>query len=275
MVRRHKVLFDRLPVLMGILNVTPDSFSDGGHFLDARLALEHARGMLRAGATIIDVGGESTRPGAAAVDFRQQCARVIPIIQALVGEDQALVSVDTSAPEVMRVAVQAGAVLINDVRALQSPGALECVAELDAAVCLMHMQGSPKNMQDRPHYQNVVSEVIHFLQQRIVVCEQAGIARSRLIVDPGFGFGKTLAHNLALFQALPQIKQACGVPLLVGVSRKSMLGAITGANVEKRLYANVASTALAVQAGADIIRVHDVAPNLQALQCVRALCSPA
>lgn len=263
----RRLVLDR-PLIMGILNVTPDSFSDGGKFVDPEVALRHARAMTEAGATLIDVGGESTRPGAAQVNVADELARVLPVIEALAA-DRLLVSVDTSKPEVMQAAAAAGAVMINDVRALQEPGALAAVAATDLAVCLMHMQGAPRTMQDNPRYRDVVTDVAEFLQARVEVCEQAGIARERMLVDPGFGFGKTLQHNLALLQGLPHLDEL-GTPLLVGLSRKSMLEAITGRPVAERLAGSLALAMLSAQAGAHIIRVHDVAETRDVLAVLAA-----
>jgi dihydropteroate synthase len=252
------------PRVMGILNVTPDSFSDGGRFFDLERALDHARRMLADGADLIDVGGESTRPGAAPVDEAGEIARVIPVIDELAREG-ALVSVDTMKPAVMRAAVAAGAAMINDVNALRLPGALEAAASTDAAVCLMHMQGEPRTMQDAPSYGDVSAEVRDFLVVRAQCCEAVGIARERIVLDPGFGFGKTLAHNLALVRALPQLV-ATGYPVLAGLSRKSSLGAITGRPGSERLAASLAAALAAVAHGAAIVRVHDVRETVDALK---------
>ena len=252
------------PRVMGILNVTPDSFSDGGRFFDRERALDHARRMLADGADLIDVGGESTRPGAAPVDEAGELARVIPVIDELAREG-ALVSVDTMKPAVMRAAVAAGAAMINDVNALRLPGALEAAASTDAAVCLMHMQGEPRTMQDAPSYDDVVAEVRDFLVERAQSCEAVGIARDRIVLDPGFGFGKTLAHNLALVRALPELV-ATGYPVLAGLSRKSSLGAITGRPGGERLAASLAAALAAVARGASLVRVHDVRETVDALK---------
>jgi dihydropteroate synthase len=234
---------------MGILNVTPDSFSDGGTWLDPGRALEHALKMAEQGADIIDVGGESTRPGAGSVGLDEELQRVIPVIEAITQHSGLRVSIDTSKPAVMEAAVAAGAGMINDVYALQQPGALEAVAGLGVDVCLMHMQGQPRVMQQRPH---------------------AGIQAGRILLDPGFGFGKTLQHNLELFRALPHLCDL-GYPVLVGISRKSMLGALTGRDVDQRVSASVTAAALAVEAGASVVRVHDVAETRDALRLVTAL----
>ena len=251
------------PRVMGILNVTPDSFSDGGRYADPGRALEHARAMLADGADIVDVGGESTRPGAAAVDEATEIARVVPVIEAL-ARGGAIVSVDTMKPGVMRAAIRAGAAIVNDVRALRGEGALEAVASAGVAVCLMHMRGTPATMQSAPEYRDVVAEVRDFLVSRARACEAAGIARDRIVVDPGFGFGKTQAHNLDLLAGLTAIA-AAGYPVLAGLSRKSMLGAITGRPESERAAASVAAAVLAVERGAAIVRVHDVRETVDAL----------
>ena len=258
------------PRVMGILNVTPDSFSDGGRFLAREAALDQARVMAAAGAAIIDVGGESTRPGAEPVSEAEELERVIPVIEALRREIELPISVDTSKPAVMREAVRAGAGLINDVNALRAPGALEAAAEAGVPVCLMHMQGEPRTMQRDPRYQDVVAEVRDFLADRIAACEAAGIPAKRLLVDPGFGFGKTLEHNLTLLRRLHELT-SLGRPLLVGLSRKSMLGALTGRPVEARQAASLAAAVLAAERGAAIIRVHDVAETVDALAVTRAV----
>jgi dihydropteroate synthase len=255
---------------MGILNVTPDSFSDGGVFFDTAAALDHARAMVMEGAGLIDVGGESTRPGAAPVDLDGELGRVVPVIEALAGELPVPLSVDTSKPEVMVAAVKAGACMINDVRALGAPGALEAARDLGVPVCLMHMRGEPRTMQVAPRYGDVVAEVRDFLAQRIAVCLEAGIPRKQLVVDPGFGFGKTLEHNLALLGRLAELGDL-GVPILVGISRKSMLGAITGRDIGERLPASVAAALLAAERGASIIRAHDVAATVDALKVLEAV----
>jgi dihydropteroate synthase len=251
------------PLIMGIVNVTPDSFSDGGRLDSAATAVDHALKLAEQGADILDVGGESTRPGAAFVPPDEEMRRVLPVIEALAGRDL-IVSVDTRKPELMRAALDAGAVMVNDVMALREPGALETLAGSLAAVCLMHMQGEPQTMQQAPHYEDVVVEVGKFLQDRVAACEAAGIARERIVIDPGFGFGKTLEHNLALLQQLQSLTQA-GVPLLAGMSRKSMLGVLTGRGVGEREYAGVAAHLQAVARGARILRVHNVAAMRDAL----------
>ena len=264
-----KLEFTR-PQVMGILNVTPDSFSDGGRFLRPVSALEHARRLIDEGADILDIGGESTRPGAEPVPLEEELKRTIPLIESIRGFSDIPVSIDSSKPEVMRAAAEAGADLINDVWALRRPGALEAAADTGLPVCLMHMRGEPGNMQQNPQYDDVVSEVLDFLLQRADAAQQAGIPRSRILLDPGFGFGKTLEQNLQLFRALDRFK-ATGYPLLVGISRKSMIGGITGRPVEQRLAGSIAFAVLAVQAGSDVIRVHDVAETRDALAIVQAV----
>jgi len=251
------------PLIMGIVNVTPDSFSDGGLLDSSRAAVDHALKLAEQGADILDVGGESTRPGATFVPPDEEMRRVLPVIEALVGHGLA-VSVDTRKPEVMRAALDSGASMVNDVMALREPGALETLAGSNAAVCLMHMQGEPQTMQQLPHYEDVVAEVRKFLQDRIASCAAAGIARERIVIDPGFGFGKTLEHNLLLLKQLRELTQP-GVPLLAGMSRKSMLGALSGRGVGEREYAGVAAHLLAVARGARILRVHNVAAMRDAL----------
>lgn len=251
------------PVVMGVLNVTPDSFSDGGRFIAPEVAVARGLEMAGEGAALLDVGGESTRPNAAPVTAVEELVRVVPVIEALAAAGAPPVSIDTAKPEVMLAAARAGAEMINDVLALRAPGALEAAAASGCAVCLMHMQGEPRTMQAAPAYADVVEEVYGFLAARIEACVAAGIDLARIVVDPGFGFGKTLAHNLLLMNQLERF-MALGVPLLVGVSRKSMLGAVTGRPVEQRLAAGLALAALAVSAGARIIRSHDVAATLDA-----------
>ena len=258
----HRFALSR-PLVMGIVNTTPDSFSDGGACLASDAAVSHALKLAEAGADILDVGGESTRPGAHPVPASEEIQRVIPVVEALVGRGL-VVSVDTRKPEVMRAALAAGAAMINDVSALREPGALDVVAASDAAVCLMHMQGEPGTMQAAPVYEDVVGEVKAFLQARVATCEAAGIPRDRLVVDPGFGFGKTLQHNLALLGGLSQVV-ALGVPVLAGMSRKSMLGVLTGREIHAREFAGVAAHLAAVTRGARILRVHDVAAMRDAL----------
>ncbi len=258
------------PVVMGILNVTPDSFSDGGRYLDPQAALSHARQMLAEGATFIDVGGESTRPGAAAVSSDEEIRRVAPVIEALRRETSALISVDTSKPEVIRAAAAAGAHLINDVRGLCLPGALEAAAATDCAVCLMHMRGEPGTMQHNPVYVDVVSEVRGYLRQRVTACAAVGIRRERIVLDPGFGFGKTAAHNLELMRRLPELLQD-SLPVLMGMSRKSTLGILTGRAPDERLAGSLALALLAAQSGACILRVHDVAATVDVLKVLAAV----
>ncbi|MHB0974442.1 MAG: dihydropteroate synthase [Thiobacillus sp.] len=258
----HRLHLDG-PRIMGIVNVTPDSFSDGGRLCDVQAAIAHALKLREQGADILDVGGESTRPGATAVPADEEIRRVVPVIEALVREGS-LVSVDTKKPEVMRAALAAGVAMVNDVMALRAPGALEAVAASGAAVCLMHMQGEPQSMQQAPRYADVVGEVKRFLQARVQVCETAGIARERLVIDPGFGFGKTLQHNLALLKRLDRLADL-GLPVLAGLSRKSMLGALTGRTVDEREFAGVAAHLIAVSHGARLIRVHNVKAMRDAL----------
>lgn len=260
-----------VPRVMAVLNVTPDSFSDGGCFQDINAALSRVSEMISQGADIIDVGGESTRPGAAQVSVEEELQRVIPVIEAIHHQyPQIIISVDTSKPEVMQAAVAAGAALINDVRALALPGALEVAADTQAAVCLMHMQGQPASMQASPSYADVLAEVNDFLTNRVNACIAAGIARERIVIDPGIGFGKTLEHNLALLAHLPALMQL-GLPLLVGVSRKSMIGALLNRPVEQRLSGSVALATASVLAGASIIRAHDVAETYDAVRIAHAL----
>ncbi len=258
------------PVVMGVLNVTPDSFFDGGKFFDPAMAVEQALRMVGEGAAIIDIGGESTRPGAQSVSADDEIARVVPVIEAVCKATKVPVSVDTSKPEVMRAAVAAGANLINDVRALRDPGALETAAELGVAVSLMHMQGEPRTMQDNPQYADVVADVRDFLAGRILAAEAAGIPRDRILVDPGFGFGKTVEHNLELLRRLAALR-ALNRPILAGLSRKSLIGKLLGLPVERRLHASVALALLAVQNGASVVRAHDVGPTVEALRMLDAV----
>lgn len=258
------------PVVMGILNVTPDSFSDGGRYVSHARALEHAEAMIEGGAAIIDVGGESTRPGAAPVSVEEELRRVIPVIEQLARSGRAIVSVDTSTPQVMRAAANAGATLINDVRGLQRPGALEAAVGSGCAVSLMHMQGDPQTMQTRPEYADVVAEVKHFLGERVAACEAAGITRDRILVDPGFGFGKTVAHNLALVRQLPDLL-SLGLPVMMGMSRKSTIAVITGRPDGGRLAGSLALAVAAVLRGAHIIRAHDVPETVDALKVAHAV----
>lgn len=252
------------PQVMGILNVTPDSFSDGGQFIAPEAALKQAQKMVADGAAIIDVGGESTRPGAAAVSVAEEIDRVVPVIEAIQSKINIPISIDTSKPEVMRAAVSAGAGLINDVQALRVDGALQAAVELDVPICLMHAQGTPETMQDKPQYDAVVAQVSRFLFDRVAACEQAGISRDKLIIDPGFGFGKRASHNLRLMKHLELLVQK-GLPVLIGVSRKSMIGKLLNVSVEERLAASLALSALAVWQGAKIIRSHDVRETVQAI----------
>lgn len=254
---------------MGIVNVTPDSFSDGGRHLARDAALTHAHRLLEEGADILDIGGESTRPGSLPVSVQEELDRVMPVIEGLQGIPIP-VSVDTVKPEVMRAALAAGASMVNDIAALQQPGALEAVTESKAAVCLMHMKGTPQTMQEQPHYGDVVREVMDFLRERIAAAEAAGIARGRLVADPGFGFGKVLEHNFALLRRLEEFCEL-GVPVLAGLSRKSMLGKITGQEVEHRLAASLAASLLAVQRGASIVRVHDVRETADVLKVLKTV----
>lgn len=257
--------------IMGILNVTPDSFSDGGNFFAREAALAHARQMVAEGASIIDVGGESTRPGAAPVPLAEELDRVIPIVETLCRELPVPVSVDTSRPEVMRAAVAAGAGLINDVRALQAEGALEAAAKLEVPVCLMHMQGEPATMQRDPRYEDVVREVKEFLDGRVQACAAAGIARERLLIDPGFGFGKRTRHNLLLLKHLSEFTDL-GLPILVGMSRKGMIGRVLDdAPVGQRLCGSVAAATIAAWQGASIVRVHDVRATVDAIRMCDAV----
>lgn len=258
------------PHVMGILNVTPDSFSDGGRYDRLDDALRHAERMVREGATLIDVGGESTCPGARSVSPTEELERVAPVVERIARELDVVISVDTSTPAVMRETARLGAGLINDVRSLQRDGALDAAVDSGLAVCLMHMRGEPQTMQDAPAYQDVVAEVGAFLQERVDVCVAAGIDRERLLLDPGFGFAKTLEHNLVLFRHL-QALHGLGLPLLVGVSRKSMIGKVLGREVDERLYGSLALAALALAKGARIIRVHDVAATVDVMRMISAV----
>lgn len=260
---------------MGILNVTPDSFSDGGALyrnarLDVALALDKARVMVEQGASIIDVGGESTRPQAQIVTVEEELSRVVPVVEAIARELDVAISVDTSSPEVMTATASVGAHLINDVRALQQPGAIHAAVSSGLPVCIMHMRGQPKTMQDKPEYSNVVAEVVSFFEARLAVLQAAGIDREKILLDPGFGFGKTSEHNLQLLNQLPEFKQ-WGCPILVGISRKSLFQHVLGRPVAERLAGSLAGALLAVQKGASVIRVHDVAAThdvLTFLNCV-------
>lgn len=263
-------LMGEKPLVMGVLNVTPDSFSDGGQFIQLDSALEHAEQMIHQGAAIIDVGGESTRPGASAVSTQQELDRVIPVIEKIAANLDCVISLDSSCPQVMEAAAQAGASLLNDVRAFQREGALQVAAKSGLSICLMHMRGEPKTMQQQPHYDSVVAEVQAFLLARVEACLEAGIARNKIIIDPGFGFGKTLDHNLQLLEALAQLK-VLDLPILVGMSRKSMIGAILNNETSERLYGGLALAAIAVKHGANIIRTHDVAPTSDAVAVAYAV----
>ncbi|WP_296891854.1 dihydropteroate synthase [Thiobacillus sp.] len=258
----HRLPFSH-PRIMGVVNVTPDSFSDGGQLHDTQAAITHALKLSEQGADILDVGGESTRPGATAVPIDEEIRRVVPVIEVLAREG-CLVSVDTRQPEVMRAALAAGAAMVNDIAALRAPGAMEAVAASGAAVCLMHMQGDPQSMQQSPRYADVVDEVKQFLRARVQVCEAAGIVRERLVIDPGFGFGKTLQHNLALLKHLAELAEL-DLPILAGLSRKSMLGTLTGRVVDEREFAGVAAHLMAVAHGARLVRVHNVVAMRDAL----------
>jgi dihydropteroate synthase len=265
---RFKLSLER-PLIMGVVNVTPDSFSDGGLHFDSGRAVERARQLIDEGADLVDVGGESTRPGAAPVDLAEERRRVLPVLKALAG-GKVPVSVDTRKPEFMREAIAAGADMVNDVGALAAPGALEAVAASPAAVCLMHMLGEPGTMQANPSYRDVVREVRHYLSGRVAEAEHAGIARERIVADPGFGFGKNLDHNLALLRAFSEFEEL-GVALLAGLSRKAMLGKITGREVGDRVHASVAAALIAVQNGARIVRAHDVGATRDALAVWQAV----
>lgn len=258
------------PHVMGIVNVTPDSFSDGGQFAQANLAIEHALSLIEQGADILDIGGESTRPNATPVGLEEELDRVIPVIEVLVKQVNIPISIDTYKPTVMQAAIAAGASIVNDVCALKETGALEIVAASNVGVCLMHMQGTPQTMQINPQYADVVAEVKAFLQQRFTLTEAAGIDKNRILLDPGFGFGKTRAHNITLIQHLASFA-SLGQPLLVGLSRKSVLGQVTGNDVDARLYASVAASVISAMVGAKILRVHDVKATVEALKVVTAI----
>lgn len=253
------------PQVMGILNITPDSFFDGGCYLNLAAAIDHAATMIAEGAAIIDVGGESTRPGATTVTAEQEIERIVPVITALASRFPVKIAVDTSKPEVMSAALAAGANFINDVRALQVSGALAIAANSSAQICLMHMQGEPHNMQNHPDYDDVINTIKKFLSARIRVCEAAGIKRERLVIDPGFGFGKLLKHNQLLLKHLDNLADL-GLPILVGLSRKAMIGQILNLPVERRLCGSVALALVAAWKGASIIRVHDVGATVEALK---------
>jgi len=269
---RYRLSLDR-PLVMGVLNVTPDSFADGGTFLDLRDATDRVRQMLGEGADIVDIGGESTRPGAAPTPEADELARVIPLLEKIRVSCDARgvpISVDTRKPAVMRAAIAAGASMINDINALRAPGAIDAVSEAGAAVCLMHMQGEPGTMQHSAIYDDVVADVASFLAQRAAACVAAGIGRDRIVLDPGFGFGKTVDHNLTLLRRLSEIA-ALGYPLLAGLSRKSTIGVLTGRDVDDRMAGSVAAALAAVARGASIVRVHDVRETADALKVWRAV----
>ncbi|MEZ0245125.1 MAG: dihydropteroate synthase [Methylophilaceae bacterium] len=258
------------PRVMGIVNVTPDSFSDGGKFAVAELAVAHGMELVGQGADILDVGGESTRPGATPVPLDEELRRVIPVIEALAVKSRVPISIDTYKPEVMKAAIAAGASIVNDVFALQQPGALEAVAASNAGVCLMHSQGTPQTMQLDPQYQDVVREVHDFLRDRMAACEEHGIGRERIVLDPGFGFGKRSMHNITLLREL-KILCELGQPLLIGLSRKSVLGQLTGNDVDARLHASLSAAVISAMNGARIVRVHDVKATVDALRIVTAV----
>jgi dihydropteroate synthase len=267
---RHRSIDLTRPIVMGILNVTPDSFSDGGRFAQADAALERARQMVAEGAVIIDVGGQSTRPGAPAVEEGVETARVLPVIEAIAASCDVAISIDSSKPAVMAAAVAAGACIINDIHALREPGGRAVAARTEAGVCLMHMQGEPRTMQESPHYNDVVAEVSEFLLRERQACMQEGVAAECIAFDPGFGFGKSLEHNLTLLRELPRFA-AMSAPLVVGVSRKSVIGTILGKGVNDRLHGGLGLAALAVMGGARVIRTHDVGPTLDAIRTVSAV----
>ena len=258
------------PQVMGILNVTPDSFSDGGKHTNVSQALDHALRMIEEGATFIDIGGESTRPGAPDVSLQEELDRTIPVIEAVAKNTACVISIDTSKAVVMREAVKAGAGLINDVRALQEPGALQVAAEAQVPVCLMHMQGQPRTMQQSPEYDDVVNDVGQFLLARTKVCEEAGIAKDKILFDPGYGFGKSLEHNYTLVKHLPSLMKL-GYPVLVGMSRKSMIGNLLNRKVDERLAGSISLATIVAQMGAQIIRVHDVKETADAVNIVKML----
>ena len=266
----NRVLDLAHPQVMGILNVTPDSFSDGGRFRQRDEALRHAAAMVTAGASLIDVGGESTRPGALQVSADEELQRVAPVVEAIAAELDVIISVDTSCPQVMRESARLGAGLLNDVRSLRREGALQAAAESGLPVCLMHMQGEPETMQKNPHYDDLLAEVQAFFAERMAACAAAGIAAERIILDPGFGFAKNLQHNLSLFKHM-QVLHGFARPLLVGVSRKSMIGQALGREVDQRLAGGLALAALAVTKGACILRVHDVAETVDVVRMIAAV----
>ena len=266
---RYGFDLDARPLVMGILNVTPDSFSDGGRFQSLEFAVSRAEEMISEGVDLIDIGGESTRPGSPAVPLDEELRRVIPAVYALRDLGKPL-SIDTYKPEVMREAILAGADMINDINAFRAPGALAAVAESDCGLCVMHMQRSPETMQQNPEYTDVVAEVIGFLRERIDAMVAAGIERKRICVDPGFGFGKTVDHNFALLRSIGKMQEELGLPVLAGLSRKSMIGAVTGKPLEQRLAGSLAGALAAVAHGARIVRVHDVAETVDALKVWQA-----
>ncbi|MGP4123567.1 MAG: dihydropteroate synthase [Sodalis sp. (in: enterobacteria)] len=269
LIARERTLSLSVPRVMGILNVTPDSFSDGGKYQNLAVAIDHTAAMLDVGATIIDIGGESTRPGAETVSEAEEAARVLPVVEALAQRFNTFISVDTSKALVMRESAAAGAHLINDVRSLIEPGALAAAAASKLPVCLMHMQGNPSSMQQAPHYENVLAEVESYFVRQIKRCEAAGIVKERLLLDPGFGFGKTLEHNYQLLARLEDLHHL-GLPLLVGMSRKSMIGQLLKLPVERRIVGSVACAVIAALKGAKIIRVHDVKQTVEAMRVVEA-----
>ena len=263
-------LADRAPLVCGIVNVTPDSFSDGGRYTEPTAAIDHGLAMIEQGAELLDIGGESTRPGSRPPSVAEEIARVVPVVDALARSTSIPISVDTSRPAVMRAAVAAGACFINDVRALRHPGALHAAAALEVPVCLVHMRGDPETMQHSPRYADVVAEVREFLLHRVAACVKAGIPRERIVVDPGFGFGKTLEHNLDLLANLRRIADI-GMPVMAGLSRKAMLGTITGRDVDHRQVASAAAALIAAQNGASVLRVHDVAETVDVIAVLRAV----
>lgn len=267
--RGRELVLDR-PRICGIVNITADSFSDGGRFLDPAMAIAHALQLVEAGADLLDIGAESTRPGASPSDAAEQIARVVPVIEAVAAKTSIPISIDTSDPDVMRAALAAGAGMINDVRALRADGALEVAAESSAVVCLMHMQGEPRVMQDAPYYDDVVGEVHRFLSDRVLACQFSGIDKKRIVIDPGFGFGKTLEHNLLMLAQLERFAEIA--PVMAGLSRKSMIADLTGqAGVDRRIHGSVAAALIAVQRGAAIVRVHDVGETMDALRIWQAV----
>ncbi len=255
---------------MGIVNVTPDSFSDGGHYASTQKAVSHALQLMEEGADILDIGGESTRPGATPVPLQEELDRVMPVLETLIKQVNVPISIDTYKPQVMQAAISAGASMVNDVRALQEEGALNIVANSKAGVCLMHMRGTPQTMQEHPHYDDVLHEVTSFLTARLQACLDAGIQASRIVLDPGFGFGKTREHNIMLAKSLGAFC-ALGQPVLVGLSRKSVLGQLTGNDIDARVHASVAAAVISAMKGAKILRVHDVAATKEALKIVSAI----